>query len=318
MRLPGFSQAGRSGKDVAEKMRTGSSRVAAGAAVAAILSLVPVTALADLTKAQCIEANTKGQDLRRDGKFSSARKELVRCTDPSCPSVVRDDCTRRLDDIDKVQPTIVFIAKDASGKDVSAVKVTMDGQPLADGLDGTELPVDPGRHVFTFAAAGLAPVSMTLVLAAGEKDRREHIVVGGGVATAPVGGATPAAPPPAGRSHLSILSDSEATISVDGTVVGKERFDGTEAPGPHEVSVTGTGMKPYKAEIDLREGETRTLQITLEAERHGSLWPWIVGGAAVLAGGAVGGYFLFKPSDHAATLGGEAATVQFSAFGGGK
>jgi len=301
-------------------MHGGRSQVAAGAVVGAVLSLVAVTARADLTKAQCIDANTKGQDLRRDGKLSAARKELLRCADPSCPGVVRDDCTRRLDDVDKVQPTIVFVVKDASGKDVSAVKVTVDGQPLVDTLDGTELPVDPGRHVFTFTVAGLAPVSATLVLAAGDKDRRERIAVGGGPAvTAPIGApAAPAPAPPPERSHLSVVSDPESTVSVDGTVVGKQRFDGVEAPGPHEVSVTAAGMKPYQAEIDLRAGETRTLQITLEAEGHGALWPWLVGGAAVLAGGAVGGYFLFKPSDHPAALSGDAATVHFSAFGGGK
>ena len=34
-----------------------------------------------------------------------------------------------------------------------------------------------------------------------------------------------------------------------------------------------------------------------ESEHRAALWPWIVGGAVLAAGAAVGGYFLLKPSD---------------------
>jgi hypothetical protein len=267
--------------------------------IAAALSLPARSASADPppTKEQCIDANTRGQDLRRAGKLSAAREQLRTCAVPACPALLRDDCTRRLDEIDKVQPTVVFMVKDAAGKDVSAVKVTMDGRPLADVLDGTELPVDPGRHVFTFAAAGQAPVTATLVLAAGEKDRQEHVSLKGGAPLAAASEPSAAAPAVAQGAHLVVASDASATVSIDGKAVGTGRFDGRLGPGPHEVSIARSGMQPYEAEVDLREGETRTLDVTLEPEHHAAVWPWIAGGVAIAAGAAIGGYFLFKPSD---------------------
>src|ERR1019366_8465548 len=97
--------------------------------------------------------------------------------------MVRDACTKRLDELEKAQPTIIFRAKDASGQDVSAVKVTVDGRPLADKLDGTALPVDPGDHVFTFTTADQPPVTKTFVIGSGEKERREPVIFGGAPAS---------------------------------------------------------------------------------------------------------------------------------------
>jgi hypothetical protein len=263
-------------------------RLAASAVLAVLLAPRPV--LADVTKDQCIEANVRGQDLRKNGKLSAAHEQLQLCSNASCPALVRDDCARRLDEVDKVQPTIVFVAKDASGNDVAAVAVAIDGRPLTARLDGSELPVDPGEHVFTFTISGQPPVSRTLVLAAGQKDRREEVILGGG-APSPI-------PRPSGgqRAHLVVTGADAATISIDGHVVATGRLDTSLAPGPHELLVTGAGMRPYRAEIDLRDGETRTLEVSLEAEHRTAVWPWIAGGVVVVAGAVVGGYFLFKSS----------------------
>lgn len=149
------------------------------ASLAVTMTLWPASARADVTKAQCLDANAKGQDLRRDGKLSAARKAFRQCADASCPSLLRDDCTRRLDDLEKAQPTIVFEAKDGSGNDLSAVEVTVDGLPLADLLTGTPLAVDPGEHTFTFQMAGQPTLQKKLVIRESEKDRRERITLGG-------------------------------------------------------------------------------------------------------------------------------------------
>ena len=267
-------------------------------ALVGFVGAAPARADAPPTKAQCIEANTRGQDLRRDNKLSGARESFQACASTSCPPLVRGDCARRIDEIDATQPTIVLVAKDRAGKDVSAVHVTVDGKPVTDKLDGAALPVDPGEHVFTFTAPGQPAVKATFVLAVGEKNRREQVVVGGGAPPGPAAVPGPAALAPAAQaSHLTITSDPNATISVDGQIVGKGRFDGPEAAGAHDVSVVETGMQPHEATIDLRDGETRTLDVMLEAAHHAPVWPWILGGAALAAGAAVGGYFLFRPQD---------------------
>jgi hypothetical protein len=100
-----------------------------------------------------------------------------------------------MDDLERAQPTILFDVKDASGADAIAVKVTLDGHPLTDKLQGSALPFDPGEHVFTFTLVGHDPVTRRFLVKEGEKDRRERIVMGATPeASAPP--ATPAAPPP--------------------------------------------------------------------------------------------------------------------------
>jgi hypothetical protein len=145
--------------------------------LAAAPLLAPGSALADVTKDQCVDANAKAQPLRRDGKLGAARVELQICTDTHCPSMVRDDCAQRLDELERAQPTIVFEAKDSAGNDVSVVRVAVDGRAVTDKLDGSALAVDPGEHAFTFEVAGEPTVTRRLVLHEGEKGRREHIVL---------------------------------------------------------------------------------------------------------------------------------------------
>jgi hypothetical protein len=104
-------------------------------------------------------------------------------------------------------------------------------------------------------------------------------------------------------SQLVVSAEVGATIAIDGKTIAQGRFDGQVDPGPHHVNVSEPGKQTYRADVDLRDGETRQLQVTLLDERReivsgggSSPWPWIIGGAVVVAGAAVGGYFLLKPS----------------------
>jgi hypothetical protein len=132
----------------------------------------------DPTKQQCVDADTQAQSLRSDGKLSATREQLLICANAACPQVVRDDCAQRIDEINRVQPTIVFSAKNGAGQDLVNVKVTVDGKPLADKLDGHPLTVDPGDHTFVFETPGEAPITQHFVLAESEKNRREAITIG--------------------------------------------------------------------------------------------------------------------------------------------
>ncbi len=130
------------------------------------------------TKSECIDANTAGQSHRLAGQLDEARKDLTLCSDAACPALVRSDCTQRLDEIARIQPTLVLGVKDASGADVTNAKVTIDGKPFADHLDGSAIPVNPGEHVFVFTISGESPVTRKLVIKEGEKGRLEQISLG--------------------------------------------------------------------------------------------------------------------------------------------
>ena len=148
--------------------------------VALVISPTLEAAPAEVGVDRCVEANTLAQSLRREGKLAAAHEQLALCVDTSCPALVRDDCARRLDDLDRAQPTIVFDARDGEGHDVTDVTVEVDGRTVAKRLDGLALAVDPGPHTFTFEAPGHHPkVTQKFVLREGEKGRRERILLGG-------------------------------------------------------------------------------------------------------------------------------------------
>jgi hypothetical protein len=201
--------------DVANGMRVGHGPGFARVvfAVAGLLLSTSRAAVADPTKEQCIQANAGGQDLRRESKLAAARGQFLACASASCPALVRDDCAKRLDDVERAQPTIVFDAKDGAGRDVSMVTVTVDGHPLVDRLDGTSLRVDPGEHAFVFTVAGQPPQTQTFVLKEGDKDRREKITVGPAASTgAPPVASSPASPEEARPAHGGL--GTERTVAV--------------------------------------------------------------------------------------------------------
>jgi hypothetical protein len=195
------------------------------------LAFVAQLARADMSKAACAKANADGQALQLEGKLSAARGLLVSCGDPSCPAIVRDDCAQRLNELERLQPTIIFDVKDGAGSDVSAVSVTVDGQPLADKLGGLALEVDPGEHTFTFTATGHPALTKTFVLKEAEKDRRERVVLAASEVPAtmppPAATTTPSTPPPGsdegaprGMGTMKILGLTAGGVGVAGLAVG--------------------------------------------------------------------------------------------------
>jgi hypothetical protein len=172
-------------------MRFAAKPLFAAVSVAALVgtSALSPAARADVTKDQCVDANGLGQQLRRDGKLAGARAQFRTCANPACPGMVRDDCTKRLDEVETMQPSVVFDVKDGRGHDLTEVRVSVDGAVLTEHLDGRLLQVDPGEHVFVFETKGRPPFKQTLVIREGEKGIHEPIAVEplepNGTATAP-------------------------------------------------------------------------------------------------------------------------------------
>jgi hypothetical protein len=147
------------------------------AVCAAVLGLGRPAAAAEPTKDQCIDANEAAQTLVHSARLRAAKRKLQVCVATSCPGPVREDCAQQMNQIELKIPTIVFEAKDENNRDLSAVRVTMDGQPLVETLEGTAIPLDPGSHTFVFHSEGRGEQTWTLVLHEGEKDRHERLVL---------------------------------------------------------------------------------------------------------------------------------------------
>lgn len=165
--------------------------------------LAPYAAAAPPTTKECLAANEQSHRLDNENKLIEVRKASLVCAAESCPEMIRNDCLRRVETTSASIPTIIFELKDASGRDVSTVDVTVDGQLLANQLTGVPLEVNPGAHTFTFTIAGEPTIERQFVLQTSQKNRHEVITVQATPQATPAADATASAaaveppPPPA-------------------------------------------------------------------------------------------------------------------------
>ncbi len=115
--------------------------------LALILCAAPTRA-AD--KQVCLDAHAQAQQLRKRGQFGATRETLAACARATCPPLVERDCTTWREELEREQPSVVLSVRDPQGHDATAVRVLVDGKPLAEALDGRPLPVDPGERTFRF------------------------------------------------------------------------------------------------------------------------------------------------------------------------
>jgi len=150
---------------------SGAQRLASLMLVASALGFWCRSARADESAiASCLAAAERGQDLRSAGKLVSARRAFLACVSPRCPEMVQQDCGQWLAALDENLPTVVVLAT-VGNRDVWDVNVSVDGESFAKQLDGRAMPIDPGRHVFTFEHRDRR-VEQVVVIAEGQKNRR--------------------------------------------------------------------------------------------------------------------------------------------------
>jgi hypothetical protein len=129
---------------------------------------------------ECLSSAESSLKLKQEHKLKASRAQLLVCSSPSCPGEVRNECMKRIEEVNSASPSIVLSVRDLGGNELSQVKVTLDGQVVADHLDGSALSVDPGSHEFKFETSVAPPLTKTIILHEGEKDRKENVVVQGG------------------------------------------------------------------------------------------------------------------------------------------
>lgn len=181
------------------KLSTRARTVASVSALAVVMTLLSSKDAFAEDPSTCIQAYEQTQNLRRAGKLRDARTEAAKCAAESCPAVLARDCTKWLGEIDQSIPTVVFEVKSAAGDELTNVKVTVDGKPLVDKLDGKSVAIDVGQHVFRFEGGDgkSAPVEQKAVVHEGEKNKKISVTLGSKnpiAATPPAGGERPIPP----------------------------------------------------------------------------------------------------------------------------
>ncbi len=254
-----------------------SPRVVSSALLLGAAFLACPASAADATKEQCIAANDHAQELRQAGKLGKAREQLLVCVAQSCPGPVREDCAQRLDELDKATPTIVFEIKDASGNDVTAATVKVDGQPFTQ-VGGAAAPVDPGEHHFVFEATGSSTEKVIMIREA-EKARRVQIVLEVAPPRAQPGLATGTESPPDGSTQRTL-----------GLVVGGAGVAGIVLGGVFGLVSKATYNNALQNECGNNPGNcsTQGAQDGQSAQSQATISTvGFVAGAVLLAGGAV-------------------------------
>ncbi len=136
----------------------------------AALTLGSASARAD-EKQACLSAFEKAQQLRLEVKLRAAREQLLYCSRPECPLLVRQDCSQWVTEVTSSLPSVVIAGRDANGNDVINVRVWIDGTVAADQLDGKPIILDPGLHKFKYETVGTGPIEEQVLVREGERNR---------------------------------------------------------------------------------------------------------------------------------------------------
>lgn len=224
--------------------------------IALVLAMIaPGVALAN-DKEDCATAAEQAQRLRAEKKLRAARQQVILCARDVCPTVIRNDCSKWLRDVDAALPTVIIRVRDGNDKDLLAVRVTVDGQPFAGQLDGTAQPVDTGPHTFRYESEGMEPYEEQVLISQGEKDRvlKVQLKPKGGAAS-PKGpdGKLPDQPPPPPGSDKPSSGPGIAPWIIGGVgVAGLLAFGILETTGQLGYSSlrTGCGATPQKCTED--------------------------------------------------------------------
>jgi hypothetical protein len=133
-----------------------------------------------------------------------------------------------------------------------------------DGVDVTllvngELAVDPGDHELTAAAPGHIEWSKRIAVAGTVTQTIEIPPLD----KLPERAAPPPKPP---EGKLTITSQRDAAITIDGKPAGTGTYTGTLSAGGHTLRVTAPGMRAYQTEVLVGENGERTIDVPLEAE----------------------------------------------------
>ncbi len=139
------------------------------AALALVLSIAG-SARAQRGVESCLKASEQGQRLRDAGRYAEARALWSSCASSTCPALVQQDCGGWLAELDKIQPSVVFVPRSENDQDVVEATIAIDGTAVS-WTPGRPVLLDPGPHRVSVAATGYSKSEQQLVVNTGEKNR---------------------------------------------------------------------------------------------------------------------------------------------------
>jgi hypothetical protein len=129
--------------------------------------------------AACVAAWRNGDKLVKVGQLRAAKVSMLKCAHYTCGGQLSKECGRRVAEIENDTPTIVPIVKDADGDAVADVAMAMDGELVANRIDGRAVMVDPGTHEFTFQKGNKVLASYRTTILQGQRNRTVEVSLEG-------------------------------------------------------------------------------------------------------------------------------------------
>ncbi len=177
---------------------------------------------------------------------------------------------------------------------VGAMRTLVGAATVKSVLEGVQLFVDD-------EFVGATPFSKPLVVDAGTRRiryTRPGYKEGFRTESVPAGGATAwvlEMDRDVHEGRLVVTTGPTESIWFDGRLMGHGEWGGNVPSGAHTILVTDNGKKSREQAVTIHDNDVKTLDLHLQTSGS-STWLWVSGGAVLLAGAVVGGYFLFKPS----------------------
>jgi len=178
-------------------------------------------------KQVCLGAYISAQRLRNEDKLVEAREQLLICARDVCPATLKKDCTTWAGEVEQALPSVVIDARNADGGDVIDVKVTVDGKPFADRIDGKPKSINPGVHTFHYETEGAPAMDEKVAIRAGEKMRKLTVKFAG----------KGKSPPGAATASPDTSASSDSPIGPVPTSTG-DKVEGNR-PVPASVYILG-------------------------------------------------------------------------------
>jgi hypothetical protein len=145
-------------------------------AIALLVALLPAGAWAKDRPARhgdhkaCDAVYRRAQSKAKAAHLREAKELLQRCARTTCGTFLMQACTARYTQLDADIPSVVPVVTDATA-DGAPIEVSMDSEWLTSKLDGRAVPVDPGRHEFTFSKDGNVFATEEIMILPGQRNR---------------------------------------------------------------------------------------------------------------------------------------------------
>jgi hypothetical protein len=125
-------------------------------------------------KRTCTAAFKSAQEREHAGKYREARELLMTCGMATCGGYMKKECAARRTRLEAAIPSIVPVITDDTRYDV---QVRMDGELLTSHIDGRLLPVDPGKHEFTFSTERGVVATQRVTIVSGQHGRQISVAL---------------------------------------------------------------------------------------------------------------------------------------------